>query len=185
MGSGMGLTMSPMSTAAMNAVDVKGRRRLRRAVDEPDGRRDVRRRRDGRDRHDGREVEARVEPSRVCRRATRASIANALGSGAAPTGHMRPRRSSLSSRSAFVQRARDRPHDRRRRRPDRRRRGLHARPADERPPRSDRERSRRPRASRRSSIAGRVGAGPHGAGPCTGRRAPRRMLNGSCSSRLL
>ena len=56
MGLGMGLVMSPMSTAAMNAVDrTKAGARLGRAVDEPDGRRHLRRRGDGRagdhDRH--------------------------------------------------------------------------------------------------------------------------------------
>ena len=40
MGFGMGLVMSPMSTAAMNSVEqTQGRRRLRDPVDEPDGRR--------------------------------------------------------------------------------------------------------------------------------------------------
>ena len=45
MGLGIGLVMSPMSMAAMNAVDrTQGRRRLGHAVDVPHGRRHVRRR---------------------------------------------------------------------------------------------------------------------------------------------
>ena len=49
MGIGMALTMSPMSTAAMNAVDAaEGRRGVRDPVDEPDGRRHLRRGRAGR-----------------------------------------------------------------------------------------------------------------------------------------
>ena len=50
MGIGIALVMSPMSTAAMNAVSgAEGRGRLRRPVDDPHGRRHLRRRRDRRD----------------------------------------------------------------------------------------------------------------------------------------
>ena len=70
MGLGIGLTMSPMSTAAMNAVDeTKAGARLRDPLDEPHGRRHVRRRRGRRAVPAPERQPARAAGSATCRSA--------------------------------------------------------------------------------------------------------------------
>ncbi len=71
MGFGMGLVMSPMTTAAMNAVDrTKAGVGVGRVVDEPHGRQHLRRRGDGSDRHNRRAVQAQSEPAATASDAT-------------------------------------------------------------------------------------------------------------------
>ena len=102
MGLGIGLVMSPMSTAAMNAVDrSEGRRRLGHAVDGPHGRRHVRRRRARRaDRH-GRPLRPRSSRCPGCpsRCASGSSTGLGSGAGAAPA---RPGTCTTAVNSAFV-----------------------------------------------------------------------------------
>ena len=96
----MGFTMSPMSTAAMNAVDrTKAGVASRHAVDDADGRRDVRGRR-------ARRAGGRGRPSRLAQSLpnvpddVRERLVDALGSGAAVAGAQGNVRAA--SEAAFV-----------------------------------------------------------------------------------
>ena len=102
LGIGIALTMSPMSSAAMNAVrGPEGRRRLRRPLDVPHGRRQPRRRRHRRDLPGrGRHGQLRRRPTPAATSSTRSATAMGVSGGGRRVGGAGRRCCVIRSRAA-------------------------------------------------------------------------------------